>query len=81
MAPRCGYPPGVTLRPEDDGPTELSDVPSEEGVSEADAADRAELDPREQPNFTERSSQPVGEPPRFEHLPGEAPSSDEEGRS
>jgi hypothetical protein len=60
----------MTLRPEDDGPTTLGDVPAQEGVSQADAAGRADLSPEEQQSLTDRDSHPVGEPPQFEHLPG-----------
>ncbi len=68
----------MTLRPEDERPTELGDIPTEEGVSEADAADRAELSPEQQQNYPETSSQPVGEPPQFEHLTGTDPGGEEQ---
>jgi hypothetical protein len=34
-------------------PIQSQDVPAEEGVSEADVADRVDLDPRDQPNRTD----------------------------
>ena len=42
----------VTPDPKDqpERPVELEDVPEEEGISEADAAERLDRDPDEQPN-------------------------------
>jgi hypothetical protein len=34
-------------------PLSIDDVPGEEGISTADAADRVDLDPEEQPNRTD----------------------------
>jgi hypothetical protein len=62
----------MTQRPDEERPVELGEVPDEEGVSKADAADRARLDPEDQENFTDRSSQPLGEPPLLENLSDEA---------
>jgi hypothetical protein len=42
-----------TNRPFERQTPEVEGVPSEEGISEADAAQRLELDPEEQENFTE----------------------------
>ena len=49
---RCGYPSPMT---QTGGPGQLGPegVPPEEGVSEADVADRVDLDPEEQPNRTD----------------------------
>ena len=47
-----GYP--GAMRPQDaEQPLDLGGVPDEEDVSTADAADRVEEDPAEQPNFTD----------------------------
>jgi len=49
----------------DHDPVELEGVPAEEGVDEADAADRLDLDPEEQPNREnpeERARQTRGGP-------------------
>ena len=44
-------------------PVSLDGVPEEEGVSVADAADRVDLDPDEQPNRSESGAQPAAEFP------------------
>ena len=43
----------VTPEPPEDRPIDLAGVPAEEGISEADAADRLEKDPDEQENQEE----------------------------
>jgi hypothetical protein len=44
----------MVFHPHDEQPIDLGGVPGEEGVSEADAAGRLDLDPEEQRNYTER---------------------------
>lgn len=39
------------LPPDKERPVEVEDVPPEEGISEADAAERLDEDPEEQENF------------------------------
>lgn len=43
--------PGDTAGPE--RPVEVEGVPETEGVEPADAADRVDMDPAEQPNYTD----------------------------
>ncbi len=47
-----GYATRMTITPEppEDRPVELEDVPAEEGISTADAAERLERDPEDQEN-------------------------------
>jgi hypothetical protein len=40
----------MTQTSDNDRPIDTGGVPSEEGVSEADVADRVDLDPEDQPN-------------------------------
>lgn len=44
-------------RPFEHQTPEVEGVPSEEGISDADAAERLDLDPEEQQNFTETHGQ------------------------
>lgn len=39
------------LPDDEDRPVEVEGVPPQEGISEADAAERVHLDPEQQPNF------------------------------
>lgn len=39
--------------PQDDRPVELEGVPNEENIDTADAVERLDLDPEEQPNRTD----------------------------
>ena len=52
---RSGYAEDMTITPQppEDRPIELADVPAEEGISPADAAERVEQDPEEQDNQEE----------------------------
>ena len=52
---RAGYAACMTNTPEppEDRPLELEDVPAEEGISTADAAERVEREPEEQDNQEE----------------------------
>lgn len=43
----------ITPEPPEDRPIELEDVPAEEGISTADAAERVEREPEEQDNQEE----------------------------
>jgi hypothetical protein len=43
----------MSISPDEERPVDLEGVPAEEGFSTADAAARVELDPENQPNFTE----------------------------
>ena len=52
-ASRIGYRQAMTYQPEEERPIELEDVPDEEGISVADAAERIDKDPEEQKNFTD----------------------------
>lgn len=47
----------------DKEPLDLGDTPAQEGVSEADAADRVDLDPDAQPNFTDVHPEAQDNPP------------------
>jgi hypothetical protein len=49
---RTGTPTGMSPR-ETDRPMDLEGVPDEEGISQRDAADRVDLSPEEQKNFTD----------------------------
>lgn len=53
--PAPGYAVVMTVKPEppEDRPIDLEGVPAEEGISEADAAERVEKDPEEQDNQEE----------------------------
>jgi len=42
------------MRPREEKPVDLGGVPQEEDVSVADATDRVDEDPEEQPNYTEQ---------------------------
>jgi hypothetical protein len=42
------------MRPREEKPVDLGGVPQEEDVSVADAMDRVDEDPEEQPNYTEQ---------------------------
>jgi hypothetical protein len=44
----------MSISPDEERPVDLEGVPPEEGFSTADAASRVELDPENQPNFTEQ---------------------------
>jgi hypothetical protein len=46
----------MVFHPQDDRPDRLEDVPDEEDISEADAAERLKLDPEKQRNYTEDES-------------------------
>jgi len=50
--------------PDSERPVELDDVPGEEDVSTADAAERVERDPEEQVNYTDQPghAHPAEEP-------------------
>jgi len=43
----------MTIRPDDELPTDLEELPDEEGISSADADRRVGLDPAEQGNRTD----------------------------
>ena len=53
--PGAGYARTMTITPEppEDRPIELEDVPAEEGISAADAAERIEREPEDQDNKEE----------------------------
>ena len=42
------------LPPDEHRPVEVEEVPAEEGISEADVADRVDLEPEEQENFPDQ---------------------------
>jgi hypothetical protein len=50
--------------PKDEQPLDLQGVPGEEDVSKADAADRVDVDPEQERNFTETHPEKAGDPPR-----------------
>jgi hypothetical protein len=46
------------MDPRDREPVDLGDTPSEEGISEADAAERVHHDPAGEPNFDDQRNEP-----------------------
>jgi len=81
----------MSYHPKDQKPLDLGGAPDEEGVSEADAAERLDLDPEEQENFTDEhghrtqvdqeepdeSGQPETAPDREKSIELDAPEYDE----
>jgi len=75
----------MSYEPKDRKPLDLGGAPEEEGVSEADAAERIDLDPEEQENFTEKHGQrtqvnqeePETAPDREKSIELDAPEYDE----
>ena len=75
----------MSYEPKDQQPLDLGGVPDEEDVSEADAAERLDLDPEEQENFTEKHGQrtqvnqdePEPPPDREKSIELDAPEYDE----
>ena len=47
---RGGYPSSMTQTSDEGRPIATEGVPAEEGISEADVADRVDLEPEDQPN-------------------------------
>ena len=45
-----GYDGSMSIPRDEERPVDLGGVPAEEGVTSADASERADLDPEEQPN-------------------------------